>query len=285
MGKEEFKQAQKNFEYNAYKNPSIQTFNNLGVFYSDVGKYSWITKKYNVNYKLAKYYLKRANQFSVSYYTFSELGLLYLKQHNYTKASFSLTKALEIKQTSFVLNNLGVSKYYQKQYHDSSEYFYKAYVDYNNDEKFWILESYGISLAMDGNLEKAKEVLHILLNNFDKYEVNPDTFTLCYLCTEYNFILDNYENILEKFFISPENFKVISYSLKLLQQFDKAEELKRKLKHSLTNYELPKKIKQQYEQAFIKEKDENSNCIEINYHPMVLSQCNYYGCSNHNNDF
>lgn len=277
--------AQEIFEFNAKRNPSYQTYNNLGFHYLTEGYYSKITKKSRDSYVRAEKCLNKSLNLQDNMYAHASLGELYLNKRKYKKAETEYKKALAFSDDSAILCNLGVSLYRQKKFSEASSYFLKAYNSNNNPEdKPDIFLSYGFSSIYLDDFQ-FKEFFDKFQNGyFQDFEADFDLIKIAYCFDEYSYILQHYQSISAGWIMELDEFKIIIHTLKILDKIEEAAIFYKQAIENLKDYNNASAVQFiKYYLGYRKSMKRKKKYNILNYNPIILYHCNYFGCSVHNN--
>ena len=280
--------AEKLLKLNTSLNPSNKTFNNLGVFYLTEGKFSRIKQTFIHNDETAKKMLLLAIKNKINFYSLSALAETSLNQNKFKDAEKIFLQAMEILVTPQLLNNLGVSLYYQKEYFQASNYFKKALESSNNENKGKIYCAYAYSLANGGETNLAREAFQGLIDNYkeDDQVSLIELIGLAYLCKDYKYVINNCWSALEDFFIDVDDYKIIIHSFYLLRLNEEAELFRDKVCEQNLSYDfMTDEEAKKYNESYYEVIKNGKNTYYPNYVPNQLFQCNYFGCKIHNNPF
>lgn len=225
MGTLNFYRSQKVFERNAQLNPCFLTYNNLGYFYAEEGRWHY-SKKIGEAKRLGIKYLKKAEKMEQSYKNIMALGDAYFDLKKYKVAIKYYSKASNFSDNYISFYNLGVCYYEQKKHSEASTYFKQALEKFGNVptgvptiSKGKINISYAFSVYQHDRNEFIKIVQQIPLVDFEGYELYE--FILWYLCNNFEIAIDILPKMFEHWGVSTD---VMAMVFEVLIYFDKKDE-------------------------------------------------------------
>ena len=278
--------AQPLFRKNVEKNPSVMTFNNLGVFYLEFGMMLANGKVQNAD-KLGLRYLKKAASTAKSYTNLMALGDYYLQPQlldfaDYYNAEKYYKQAADINETTDVMINLGGIYFMQKRYAEASAVYEQVSLspDYQDDQNMHRL-SYAFSLVYNNQPLNSQKINAIV--KFLGLTDDPDVFALAYLNEDMNLAERFINNIFNVFLY---HIPIIAMAVDCLLKLDKyieAENLINLQIKAFEENEFPDKqdiiILSQISDNPIVRKKQISN---YEYIPKFARPCYFIGCKKHN---
>lgn len=270
--------AQQLFKQNAKSAPSLMTFNNLGVFYTEYGMELANGKIISAKKQGLKY-LKKASSFSNSYINLMAIGDWHFSEKDYLNAECYYRLAYNMHASSDVLANLGSTLFIQQKYNEAGAIFEQALRICEVDRKDEINLEYAFSLVY--NNKRSKTVKSILESLEDKE--NPDVLVLAYLNEDMQLVDELIERVVDNYHIDiPIVAMVIDCLLKLEKQI-KAKEFLNEQIENLKGFDY--NIKSEINRLSKLTENTNARNIEITnyrYLPGIYKICYFIGCWEHN---
>lgn len=272
------------FELNYEKTPGFNSCHNLAVFLSENEMADDIkdAKKYSAESLFKKIIAQTPN-----FYTLFAYGDLCLEYKDYEKAEKLYLQALDYKKTCSILNNLAVVEFFMQDYEKAILYFKKAlsFSDKENklyDETFVnISEATAFAYGLSGFYANALELLNTLSNN-RIYMKSPDTLLLADICGKYDYVMENYKEIMRNYIITDINFfKTIAHAFSVTAP-DKLDAFKAEWKNKAVIFfkENPNMDTSDLDDL-LNVIDDGHYIPEYTYVPQKLFQCKFLGCNIH----
>ena len=225
MGDLNFYRSQKVFERNAQLNPCFLTYNNLGYFYAEEGRWHY-SKKIGEAKRLGIKYLKKAEKIERSYNCLMAIGDAYFDLKKYKAAIKYYSKANNFSNNYISFYNLGVCYYKRKKYFEASNFFKQALDNFGNVptgvptiSKGKIFISYAFSVYQFDRNKFIKIVQQISPKELEGYEL--DEFTLWYLSNDFDHAIDILPKMFEHWSVDTD---VMAMVFDVLIYFDRKDE-------------------------------------------------------------
>lgn len=223
-------EAQKLFAFNATENPSVITLNNFGAF-------CYQNLRIDKN-NPAKSLLMRALKYNNNLRSNIILGDMYLENKKYNRANLFYDKAIEIRVTAELHNNLAISLYYQKKFVDAKWHFCQSMNMIEGDYKYAPAFSEIASLINVGDYNQASDKFDLLIQKIDQNDVDFSLLHLAYGCGKYDYVINNCHKVLEGWVVSIIDYIYIINAFGLATKFDEAQKFKIDVLKTIQGYDF-----------------------------------------------
>lgn len=282
LGKGEFLRAQEIFRRNARLNPSLLTFNNLGVFYATEGIEQTNGKTRSAK-KLGLKYLKKAESQSQSGLNVMAIGDWYYVSEDYESALDYYKRAYDLNASCANSNNLGAALYRLGRYDEAVSFFGRAVDKCGAESRSTVTLSYAFLLVYDGDKKRAHEVLTGLTSTPEL--IDPDVLALAFLCGDCLLAENIIQPLLDTFYVdSPVMAMIVDCLLSLGQESNAIEYLDRQIDLVQGfDYNTKPEISRLNKLLMFSDSNYRETVIsEYRYVPQLIKQCYYIGCKIHN---
>jgi len=276
--KNDYYTAQQLFKQNAKSAPSLMTFNNLGVFYTENGMELSNGKIISAK-KHGLKYLKKASSFSNSYINFMAIGDWYFRERDYLNAECYYRKVYNLHTTSDVIANLGFSLFMQQKYNEASTIFEEGLHICEIDKKDEINLAYAFSLVYSN--KSRKHVQRVLETLEDKG--NCDVLALAYFNGDMKLVEELIEVIADNYYISIPTIAMVIDCLLGLEKQNEAKEFLSEQVEKLKEFDYDIEDEFNSLSKLIENEDtRNTEISNYRYFPRIYRICYFIGCKEHN---
>lgn len=273
-----------------YRNPTIQSLNNLAYFY--------LYEEGNTE-KAIEALMTVVHMDPISPVPYNILGEAYIRSDKPNDALLPLSKAVEIEGRAEYLNNYAVALFMTGNVPKASDFFLKAsknwFTDYDSHRPYY---HFGVCQGLLGNYTKALEVAANLIKlDFENIGVH-EIADIYYLCGEYECVVKMYKST--NLWYSLDWVSIYLYSLYKLAQ---AEEMEIVLSKAITqctemindlvpdDFKNPEELIERKSEINIEINNykkiylditQNNFTPQFNFVPSTLFACGLLGCIRHN---
>jgi tetratricopeptide (TPR) repeat protein len=274
-----FSEAQLLFRENAKKNPSLLTWNNLGVFYMTEGMTLANGKVIQATRK-ATQCLQTAEICGPLTPTYMALGHLCFDAKEYDRAELYFERAVAYGDSYVAFNNYGVLLYTQYKYEKAALAFEKALELCTSEEKSILFSSYAFSV-LPYDRQRCMEILHDICKR-DISHILVDEFVLAYLCDDLEKTEGLCEQMLESWTI---NCDIVAMVFDYYFKSGNADQAKSYLQKKVSelqeyDYNTTREIRC-VKDAFFDAECRMKLIKKYRYIPPILTGYYYYGCRQH----
>lgn len=273
-------QAQSLFRENAKKNPGYLTFNNLGVFYVFEGLFNQNDLIIRRGVRLGINYLKKAQVYKKTFFTFLALGHAFFKIEDYDGAIESFEQAYMLRSDYESAYNLANSFYRKGVYKEAVKWFKRSVSLCNSSEYAMTYSAFLFSLLMVNKDKCHEKIINLLEDKTSYFEY--DKFIIAYLCGDMEMAEKQIKPMFEKFDLGID---VIAMAIDCLFILNKHEQAKKYLEYELENCEYYTQFEIKKIKKVFSHEDYRKKIISSFVHiiPVVDIQCCYFGCKLHSN--
>lgn len=268
------------FQYNVKENASFLSYVNYGVFLTEFA--SDILEYIEQPYKEAEHYLLSAQKQNPCFGAVVALGELYFKEEKYNMAVLCFKDASDFRETYSLHNNMAVAYYHLGQYDLAYIHFLRALFlcDNDNAEISYIYESFAFTAVLCEKWSEARGFFDFLKMQKD-YDVNADSIAIAFLCKDYEYILNNFENLINDWALDYETMLILAQTFYVTKD--------KKRSNMFVEYLDNLEQTEYYEESI--DKDTLFNTIEngyiinsVSFFPKHIFVCCFIGCKKHGSE-
>ena len=191
-----------------YRSPNYNTMHNFGTLISKYGKEIVFCSKKNIPF--AKELLLGAYKEKPSVITAKELGDLLLDLKKYQTAVRYYNEVLRSESLYETVYNLSICYHCLNQYDNLKNLLKSAFANkkFNATQISCLQEFLGLVAGVHGDCNTAAAMLKELQKN-TRYENNPETIKIAYLCGDNGFILKNYKAVFADWGLETVDYQIL----------------------------------------------------------------------------